>query len=95
MAKFEYRCSGCGQLTEEEFAVGMALGKITEFCPVCQLNIAKHRIFSPIGLVFKGNGWGGKPDKKYPPNTVSLEEAKSIARYPEAVEQSVKVNSIG
>jgi putative FmdB family regulatory protein len=56
MPTYEYRCKECGTFgsihrTYKEDDSGMN-------CPKCK--IAMNRMYSAPGLIFKGNGWGGK-----------------------------------
>ena len=56
MPTYEYGCQECGtygsvQRTYKEDDGGMN-------CPKCGLDMT--RIYSTVGLVFKGDGWGGK-----------------------------------
>ena len=56
MPTYEYSCNDCGTYgsiyrTYKEDDCGMS-------CPRC--NVKMTRIYSTVGLVFKGDGWAGK-----------------------------------
>lgn len=56
MPTYEYSCKECGTYgsvhrTYKEDDGGM-------ICPKCKVDMS--RIFSAVGLVFKGDGWAGK-----------------------------------
>ncbi len=52
MPTYEYRCGCC----EARFDVSRPMGSTRdEFCPEC--GAAARRVFSPVGVAFKGSGF--------------------------------------
>lgn len=52
MPIYEYECESCGQRFERFQSVRDApLGQ----CPQCSGRV--HKVFHPVGIVFKGSGW--------------------------------------
>jgi putative FmdB family regulatory protein len=58
MAIYEYRCEVCSKAFAIERAIDDKLAR-DPYCPNC--TVPMKRIYSLGGIVFKGNGWGGKP----------------------------------
>jgi len=52
MPKYDFRCTSCGDTTEVKLNPG---SKITEPCGSCGGSL--KRIFTPVGVVFKGSGF--------------------------------------
>ena len=52
MPTYEYACTECGERTE---VVQSISGPPLTACPVC--GGAVRRVFSPVGIVFKGSGF--------------------------------------
>ena len=57
MPTYEYSCKECG--THGSIHSSFNEDVPTMQCPKCKLDMS--RLYSAPGLVFKGNGWGGKP----------------------------------
>jgi putative FmdB family regulatory protein len=53
MPAYDYACNNCGHRFEKNQGMSEAPLKI---CPECSTE-ALRKVFSPIGLVFKGAGW--------------------------------------
>ena len=54
MPTYEYKCPNCEITVDRSYAV---YSNHTEFCEDCGVKMAK--VFSPVGVIFKGDGWGG------------------------------------
>lgn len=52
MPAYDYRCTQCAELFEVSRPMG---SKTEERCPKC--NAPAKRIFSPVGVAFKGSGF--------------------------------------
>lgn len=61
MPLYEYRCTKCNHKFEVHHDVGGAAGP----CPVC--GSPAKRVFSSVGLIFKGSGFHTTDYKKSPP----------------------------
>ena len=61
MPTYEYRCEQCGQTVELVHPVGADPG----LCPVCKGKL--HRVFTSIGVIFKGAGFHSTDYRKGPP----------------------------
>ena len=57
MPTYEYSCNECGTYGSQHRTYKEGDGGMS--CPKC--NVEMSRIYSAPGLIFKGNGWGGKP----------------------------------
>ena len=55
MPTYEYKCPNCEITVDRSYAV---YSNHTEFCEDCGVKMAK--VFSPVGVIFKGDGWAGK-----------------------------------
>ena len=53
---YEYSCNDCGTYGSIQKSYDDEIDSMS--CPKCNLQMT--RIYSAPGLVFKGNGWGGK-----------------------------------
>ncbi len=51
MPIYEYRCTRCGH----QFEVTHAVGETVESCERCRAPV--RRVFSPVGIIFKGPGF--------------------------------------
>ena len=51
MPNYEYRCTRCGH----QFEVTHAVGETVERCERCRAPV--RRVFSPVGIIFKGSGF--------------------------------------
>lgn len=52
MPRYDYRCTAC----EREFEISRPIGATTdEICPTC--SAPAKRVFTPVGVVFKGSGF--------------------------------------
>ena len=58
MATYEFRCEVCSGRLELWRNIEDTLAR-DPYCPEC--TIPMKRVYSLGGIVFKGNGWGGKP----------------------------------
>ena len=58
MATYEYRCEVCSKQLEVQRSIEDTLPR-DPYCPNC--TVPMKRVYSLGGIVFKGNGWGGKP----------------------------------
>ena len=58
MAIYEYRCEVCSQELEVKRPIEDTLAR-DPYCPYCI--VPMKRFYSLGGILFKGNGWGGKP----------------------------------
>lgn len=52
MPTYDYRCTACGELFEVTHPMGSTEPRT---CPVC--NAPAKRVFSPVGVAFKGSGF--------------------------------------
>ena len=52
MPIYSYKCKNCGKVFERFQKAGR---NTTEYCDDC--NSEAHRIFSPVGIIFKGSGF--------------------------------------
>ncbi len=52
MPIYSYKCKKCGRVFEKFQKAG---SNSTEFCEEC--NSEAHRMFSPVGIIFKGSGF--------------------------------------
>jgi putative FmdB family regulatory protein len=79
MPTYEYRCDGCGATLDRWQRFHDS--PLTQ-CPSCGGRL--QRVFSPVGIVFKGSGWY-KTDSRSTPNSETesspskLEPAGAIA----------------
>ncbi|HEY6104265.1 MAG TPA: FmdB family zinc ribbon protein [bacterium] len=53
MPIYEYRCSNCNHVFEVSHEVGGNPGP----CPNCGATGTAHRVFTSVGLIFKGSGF--------------------------------------
>jgi putative FmdB family regulatory protein len=60
MPLYDYRCENCGHTFEATHAVGGTPGP----CPVCGGHA--RRIFSSVGVIFKGSGFYSTDNRKSP-----------------------------
>lgn len=60
MPLYEYRCTKCGHKFEVHHDVGGTVGP----CPVCGGEV--KRVFSSVGLIFKGSGFHTTDYRKTP-----------------------------
>jgi putative FmdB family regulatory protein len=58
MATYDYRCEVCSKELEVQRSIEDVLAR-DPYCPNC--TVPMKRVYSLGGVVFKGNGWGGKP----------------------------------
>jgi putative FmdB family regulatory protein len=58
MAVYEFRCEVCSQQIEIQRPIDDLLAR-DPYCQNC--TIPMKRIYSPSGIIFKGQGWGAKP----------------------------------
>jgi putative FmdB family regulatory protein len=68
MPTYEYACTSCGERTEAR--QGFDDPPLKE-CPICGGKLRK--LYSPVGIVFKGSGFYSTDDRKKP----SKPEAKT------------------
>ena len=52
MPIYSYKCKNCGKIFDRFQKIG---GKGTEYCDLC--NSEAFRVFSPVGIIFKGSGF--------------------------------------
>lgn len=71
MPIYEYECEDCGHHFERFQSVQDA--PIRE-CPQCSGRV--HKIFHPVGIIFKGSGWYITDSRKTPSST-SEDKSKS------------------
>ncbi len=83
MTWYSYKCGGCNQVQDLEFPMGKAPDTIWLPCDGCSPNYAleHRRLWVFAGVVFRGGGWGGRPEHRPPSNTVSLKHAKEKLGY--------------
>lgn len=60
MPIYEYRCTRCGH----QFEVRHAVSETVERCEQCGGSV--HRVFSPVGIIFKGPGFHINDYRKTP-----------------------------
>jgi len=75
MPKYDFRCTSCGDITEVTMSAG---SKNSEPCGSC--GGALKRIFTPVGVVFKGSGFHNtdyKPRQSEKPEGGSCDSAGS------------------
>lgn len=59
MPRYDFKCPECGS-TEEITASIHAADEIELICHICDTQM--KRVYSPVGAIFRGDGWaGGKP----------------------------------
>jgi putative FmdB family regulatory protein len=58
MATYEFRCEVCSKQIEIQRSIEDKLAR-DPYCESC--TVPMKRVYSLGGIVFKGNGWGGKP----------------------------------
>ena len=80
MPIYSYKCNNCGKIFEKFENIG-GLNKI--FCTDC--NSEALRIFSPVGIVFKGKGfystdYGSKSSKTASDNNLNKETGKEVKK---------------
>ena len=95
MPIYEYACTACGERTEARQS--FADPPLTE-CPICGGSLRK--LYSPVGIVFKGSGFYSTDAKKKSSSTTSSEkktastETKKDSKTPTTTE-SKKDSSAG
>ena|SRR5687767_2482042 len=72
MPIYEYACTACGERTEARQS--FADPPLTE-CPICGGSLRK--LYSPVGIVFKGSGFYSTDAKKKSSSTTSSEKKTS------------------
>ena len=72
MPIYEYACTACGERTEAKQS--FADPPLTD-CPVCGGSLRK--LYSPVGIVFKGSGFYSTDAKKKSSSTSSSEKKTS------------------
>jgi putative FmdB family regulatory protein len=80
MPIYSYKCNNCGKIFEKFEKIG---GQNKVFCIEC--NTEALRIFSPVGIVFKGKGfystdYGSKSLKMASDNSLNKETGKEIKK---------------
>lgn len=80
MITYSYKCSRCNQVQDRQFPMGKAPSQINLSCDNCSPwdPVPLTRMWVHAGIVFHGDGWGGKKDMVYPANTVSLDQARRL-----------------
>ena len=61
MPVYEYACTSCGERTEAKQGFD---DPPLEVCPICGEKL--RRLYSPVGIVFKGSGFYATDTKKKP-----------------------------
>lgn len=56
LPSYEFRCSKCNTTGTAQFAFSEQVFMLCEKC-----HLPMDRVYSAPGLIFKGDGWGGKP----------------------------------
>jgi len=71
MPTYEYRCTGC----DHRFEVTRPMGSTEEtLCPSCES--PGKRVFSPVGVAFKGSGFHNTDYRERPKDAAPACEAK-------------------
>ena len=74
MPTYEFKCSHCG--AREEFQVNMRVIELkVYFCEHCGTELT--RVFSPVGVVFKGSGFYRTDSRPAPPKPEKKETKTS------------------
>ena len=71
MPTYEYACTNCGERTEAKQSFD---DPPLEECPRCAGRLRK--LYSPVGVVFKGSGFYSTDQKKVSRDTRDKQEAK-------------------
>lgn len=86
MPTYEFRCPSC-RVEYERVSPVADLAKLRVWCEDCQQFMI--RVFSPVGIIFKGGGWAGKVNhgthktsEKQPTASVKPEGDQSTAGDP-------------
>lgn len=92
MPIYSYKCNNCGKIFEKFEKIG-GLNKV--FCTDC--NSEALRIFSPVGIVFKGKGfystdYGSKSSNTASDNNLNKETGKE-AKKEETIKKEEKSES--
>ena len=74
MPIYEYACTACGERTEAKQS--FADPPLTE-CPICGGSLRK--LYSPVGIVFKGSGFYSTDAKKKSSSSTSSEKKTSTS----------------
>jgi len=77
MPAYDYRCTVCDTIFEVTRKAG---SPATESCPEC--GGATKRVFSPVGVVFKGSGFHNTDYNKTSPNAPKAAEPKAETAAP-------------
>ena len=72
MPIYEYACTACGERTEAKQSF---TDPPLEECPICGGKLRK--LYSPVGIVFKGSGFYATDSKKKSESTSSGSSSKS------------------
>jgi putative FmdB family regulatory protein len=72
MPIYEYRCTNCNHVFEVFHEVGGHPGS----CPNCGATGTAHRVFTSVGLIFKGSGFH---TTDYPKRTAGNGESKETS----------------
>jgi putative FmdB family regulatory protein len=72
MPIYEYACTSCGERTEAKQAFS---DPPLEECPICGGRLRK--LYSPVGIVFKGSGFYSTDARKPAPSTSSDGDKKA------------------
>ena len=72
MPIYEYACTACGERTEAKQSF---TDPPLEECPICGGKLRK--LYSPVGIVFKGSGFYATDSKKKSESTSSSSSSKS------------------
>ena len=75
MPTYDYRCTGCDELFEISRPMG-ASGD--ELCPTC--GSPAKRVFTPVGVAFKGSGFHNTDYKSRPSETTAPAPAPCAAK---------------
>ncbi|MFN2488414.1 MAG: FmdB family zinc ribbon protein [Actinomycetota bacterium] len=71
MPTYEYACTTCGERTEAKQSF---TDPPLEECPICGGKLRK--LYSPVGIVFKGSGFYSTDAKKRPSEAASSKDEK-------------------
>lgn len=79
MPRYDYRCTECGRGFEVSRPIGHCRD---ESCPEC--DGGAKRVFTPVGVVFKGSGFHNTDYRDTPSSRTSSDESESKPATPPA-----------
>jgi putative FmdB family regulatory protein len=84
MPVYEYQCTQCGH----RFEVVHAVGETIDRCEQCGAQV--RRVFSPVGIIFKGSGFHVTDYRKTPPPAEGDGKAPAATKAGETATKAAK-----